>query len=303
MHHPTPLTPNGPTFSRLVVGVMRWGQWGKALDEQGMLTLIEQCLELGLTTFDHADIYGDYTTEAEFGKALKLRPQLREKMQLITKCGTRIPTRNRPQYKIKSYDTSIEHILTSVDRSLKNLKTDYIDLLLLHRPSPLMHPDDLAEAFSTLRGKGKVLHFGVSHFTPSQFEMVHSRVELVTNQVEASVMHLDPFLDGTFDQCIQKDIRPMARSPLGGGRLFTDLENSRIQRIRQVVMELAGKREGATPDQVLLAWLLQHPAGILPVLETARAERLRAAVHATRIELTREEWFQMWEASRGQEVP
>lgn len=303
MHDPIALSPNGPTFSRLVVGVMKWGQWGHQLSEQDMLALIEQSIEFGLTTFDHADIYGDYTTEADFGKALKRRPALRQQMQLITKCSIRMRTPNRPQHKIKSYDTSIEHILASVDRSLKNLGTDYIDLLLIHRPSPLMHPDDLAQVFSSLRQKGKVRHFGVSNFTPHQFSLVHSRIKLVTNQVEASIMHLDPFLDGTFDQCLREDIRPMAWSPLGGGALFNDLEDSRVQHIRRVAAALADKRDGTAIDQILLAWLLHHPAGILPVLGTGRAERLRAAVHASSIQLTREEWFQLWEASSGQEVP
>lgn len=302
MLEPTPLSSNGPTFSRLVVGVMKWGVWGHNFSPRQMLSLIEKALELGLTTFDHADIYGDYTTEAGFGEALRLRPDLRQRMQLITKCGIRMVTPNRPQHRIKSYDTSREHILASVDRSLTNLGVDDIDLLLLHRPDPLMHPDELAEAFSRLHAAGKVRFFGVSNFSPAQFALVHSRWPLVTNQVEASLTHLSPFLDGALDQCLQLGLRPMAWSPLGGGNLFQHLEDDRVQRIRRVAQRLTDHRDGATLDQILLAWLLHHPAGILPVLGTGRIERLRAAAHALQLRLTREEWFELWEASTGREV-
>jgi len=169
------LSPQGPAFSRLAMGVMKWGVWGRRLSTQEILALIERSVELGATTFDHADIYGDYTTEAEFGRALGMKPGLRERMQLATKCGIELPGANRPQYRFKRYNTSRAHIVASAEASLRHLQTDRLDLLLIHRPSPLMDPDEIAEAFTHLRDAGKVLHFGVSNFSPSQFELVDSR--------------------------------------------------------------------------------------------------------------------------------
>lgn len=295
------LAANGPRLSRIVAGVMKWGDWGRQLDTQEMLRLIEQCIESGVTTFDHADIYGHYTTEAAFGAALKLQPALRERMQIVTKCGINLVTPNRPQHRIKSYDTSKNHILKSVEQSLQNLHTEHIDLLLIHRPDVLLNPDEVAEAFSNLRQAGKVKYFGVSNFTPSQFALLNSRIELVTNQVEASLLHLDPFIDGTFDQCLQHRIRPMVWSPLGGGDIFGEPKDDRTLRIQQTAKSLATKHDAAL-DQILLAWLFRHPTQLLPVLGTTRIERIQAAVAALHIELAREEWYELWQASRGAEV-
>lgn len=297
------IAPNGPTLSRIIFGTMKWGEWGWKLRTRAITQLIEDSIEAGITTFDHADIYGHYTTEADFGKALKVRPDLRGQMEIITKCGINLITPNRPQTKIKSYSTNKDHILNSVDNSLKVLETDYIDLLLVHRPSPLMHPDEIAETFTSLRAAGKVRHFGVSNFTPSQFDMLNSRIELVTNQVEASILHLPPFLDGTFDQCITKRISPMVWSPLGGGNLFSESGEIRTERIQKVANAICERCGNVGLDQIYLAWLLKHPANILPVLGTARIDRAKAAVAALDIEMTDEEWFTLWEASTGKEVP
>jgi predicted oxidoreductase len=296
------LSQNGPVFSRIVLGVMKWGVWGKKLDTQEMLRLIEFGLELGITTFDHADIYGHYTTEAEFGAALKLKPSLRQEMQLVTKCGIKLVTPNRPHHLLKSYDTSIEHLTWSVEQSLKNLNTDHLDLLLIHRPDPLLNPEDVADIFTSLKTQGKVLQFGVSNFTPSQFALLNTYIPLVTNQIEASVVHLEPFLDGTLDQCMQHRIKPMAWSPVGGSELFEKSEDARIRRVQTAAQAIADEREGATPDQVLLAWLLMHPSGMLPVIGTTQPERIRAACRAQDVHLTREEWFELWSASTGGEV-
>ncbi len=304
MLQPTQLSDNGPTFSRIVFGVMKWGDWGHRLNPQEMLRLIEQSIEYGVTTFDHADIYGAYTTEAQFGQALKLQPALREQIQLITKCGIKLIADNRPRHKAKSYDTSRAHILFSVENSLANLHTDYIDLLLLHRPSPLMDPHEVAEAFGQLHRQGKVKYFGVSNFTNSQYELLSQHFALVTNQVEASLLHLNPFLDGTFDLCLRKGVLPMAWAPLGGGKIFADKESLQAQRVREVAEAIVNHRDKAYGlDQVMLAWLMKHPANILPVVGTARIERLKAAADAIELELTREEWFELWEASTGEEVP
>lgn len=296
------LAPNGPTISSLIFGTMRLGAWGANMNTVEYEKMIQESIELGVTTFDHADIYGHYTTEGEFGKVLKKQPSLRQKMELITKCGIKMVTPNRPNHKIKSYDTSQAHIIKSAENSLQELGTDYLDLLLIHRPSPLMQPAEIAEAFFKLKKQGKVKYFGVSNFTPSQFSLLNQCFELVTNQIEISINRLEPFTDGTLDQCLEKGIKPMAWSPLGGGKVFTELEDVSIQRIRKVGMKLMEKYEAKGLDQILLAWLLKHPAGILPVLGTTKIQRLEAAVEALNIELTDEEWFELLEASVGRRV-
>jgi predicted oxidoreductase len=296
------LHPNGPTCSRIVSGVMKWGRWGHQLSTPQIRERIDACLELGITTFDHADIYGDYTTEANFGQALKEAPSLREHLELVTKCGIKLVTPQRPEHQIKSYDTSAAYIRQAVEKSLRNLHTEYLDLLLIHRPSPLMDADEIAEVFTELRKSGKVLHFGVSNFTPTQFNLLHSRFPLVTNQVRISATHLDPFLDGTLDQAQQTRCAPMAWSPLGGAKVFQESTDPTIIRVQHKMNELA-QRWDVQPEQVLIAWLLKHPANILPVLGTARRDRLTAAIEALQIRMSREEWFELWSASTGKEVP
>jgi predicted oxidoreductase len=293
---------DGPLFSRLALGLWRLAGWG--LSDAQLLDLIHACLDMGITTFDHADIYGDYACEGLFGRALALEPALRNKMQLVTKCGIKLVSANHPAHTIKHYDTSRDHIVASVETSLRMLRTDHLDLLLIHRPDPLLDPDEVAEAFAELRRAGKVLHFGVSNFAPSQFEVLASRLDfpLVTNQVEISVLHMAALHDGTLDQCQRLGIAPMAWSPLGGGRLFhgRDAQADRLRRALSAVGEALG---GASPDQVALAWLLRHPARIIPVLGTGKVERIRQAVQAENLQLTRQQWFAIWSASEGADVP
>ena len=190
----------GPFLSRMALGLWRLADWG--LDDVQLLDLIHASLELGITTFDHADIYGDYACEQLFGRALLREPSLREGMQLVTKCGIKLVSARRPEHGIKHYDTSRAHIIASAENSLRMLNTDHIDLLLIHRPDPLMDAGEIATAFTALREAGKVLHFGVSNFTPSQFELLASRLDftLVTNQVELSPMNMEVLHDGTIDQ-------------------------------------------------------------------------------------------------------
>ncbi len=289
-------------LSRLIIGTMRLGDWGVKMDTASLESFVEECLALGLKDFDHADIYGDYTTEQDFGALLTIRPDLRDKIRLTTKCGIKMLSPNRPDHKIKSYDSSKLHILQSVENSLKVLKTDFIDLLLIHRPDFLMNPQELAEAFESLQKAGKVLHFGVSNFTTSQFELLHSYFPLVTNQIEISISHLQPFYDGSLDQCLKYNIVPTAWSSLGGGVLFQDTKDERVLRIRKTGMALAEKY-GAQLDQILLAWLMKHPSGIIPVLGTSKISRVKSALAACNIKLSHEEWYELWQASVGTEVP
>jgi predicted oxidoreductase len=297
------LAVGGPQVSRLAYGAWRLLEDGQGADVQQVLALIQTCLDRGITTFDHADIYGGYRCEEAFGAALRANPGLRQRMELITKCGIMLVHSARPRNRIKHYDYSREHIVASVEQSLRNLATDYIDVLLLHRPSPLLDPDEVAEAVRLLVAQGKVRHLGVSNFTPAQLDALASRLDrpLVTNQVELHPLRLEPFLDGTLDQCLQRRMAPMAWSPLAGGRLMMG-EGGAESRVRTVLSEL-GRRYGAELDQVALAWLLRHPAKIIPVVGTQRPERIISAVGALSLKLDTQDWFEVWSASTGAPVP
>lgn len=295
------LQKQGPVCSRLVLGAWRLANWQMTTLE--IQQLLHTCLELGITTIDHADIYGDYTCEGLFGAVLKAEPGLREHLQLISKCGIQLVSPHRPAHTLKYYDTSRAHILNSVDNSLRQLQTDYLDLLLIHRPDPFMNADETAAAFIQLVRSGKVRSVGVSNFTPSQFELLQSRLDfpLVTNQVEISIMHLEAFLDGTLDQCQRLRIAPMAWSPLGGGALFQG-SDLKAERLRKVLTDVGNQLNGASIDQVALAWLLSHPANIVPIIGSGKLDRIRSAAAATALTLTREQWFTLWTASTGCEV-
>lgn len=291
--------PEGPEFSRVVLGLWRLADW--AMTVQQRLSLVEQAVELGVTTTDHADIYGGYRCEGLFGEALALAPHLRQKLEIVSKCGIRLVSGNRPSHRLKHYDTGRAHIIASAENSLAELRTDYLDLLLLHRPDPLMDADEVAEAFESLRRDGKVRHFGVSNFTPAQFDLLASRVPLVTNQVELSVMHMAPLHDGTLDQCQRLRIAPMIWSALGGGRLFSE-EHPRTVSLRAVLEEIAAAH-GVTATTIAYAWILRHPSHPMVLTGSQRLAAIREAVAATALPLSREQWFAIWTASAGTDVP
>ncbi len=295
--------PGGPDFSRLVAGYWRLREWNYSTDE--LLRFVEQCMDLGITTMDHADIYGDYTCEALFGQAISGRSALREKMQIVTKCGIRRQnSQNKPGVSHQHYDTGSEHIIASAEESIRNMQTDYLDVLLIHRPDALMDADEVADAFAKLRHQGKVRFFGTSNFTPSQFSLLQSRLPfpLVTNQIECSVLHLEPMHDGTLDQAQQLKVPPMAWSPFGGGELFTGTSD-KTERVRNTLETIGEETGGYRTDQIACAWLLRHPSRILPVLGTGKIERIKAAADATNITLSREQWYRIWSASTGTPVP
>lgn len=285
------------TFSSIIIGTMRWGIWGANHSEKEVQKLIETSLEEGFSTFDHADLYGDYTTEKLFGDAFSQMKINREEVQLICKCGIEMPCENR-NYQLKSYNYSKEHILKSVENSLGNLQTEYLDLLLLHRPSPLMNPQEIGEAFEELREKKWVRHFGVSNFSPSQFELINDAFPLITNQVEISINHTDAFDDGTLDQLMRKGLQPMAWSVLGN---YFSTESEQNSRIRLVLVELC-KKYNVDENQILLAFILKHPSRILPVIGTSRWEMIKKFKESLDINLEREDWFKLLEASQGKEV-
>jgi predicted oxidoreductase len=296
------ISPEGPEFSRMTHGLWRLKDWDKSPAE--IQKMIHSCLQLGITTFDHADIYGDYNCESLFGAALAESSVRREDIELVTKCGIKLVSKNRPKTSIKHYDTSATHIADSVENSLKNLRTDYIDLLLIHRPDPLMNAEEVAKAFSRLKESGKVLYFGVSNFLPSQFELLSSQtdVPLVTNQIEFSVINMEAQDNGVLDMCQRLRISPMAWSPLGGGTLFHE-QTERIVRLRRVLKDIANELGADSIDQIALTWILNHPANFVIVLGTGNIDRIRRAVEADQIKLSREQWFTIWTASMGREVP
>lgn len=285
-------------FSRIVAGTMTWGSWGKQFSGKEMAERMHHCLENGITTFDHADIYGGYTTEEDFGSAFADSGIQREDIQLISKCGIQYVCEKRDN-KVNHYNYKEDYIIRSVEQSLKNLRTDYLDLLLLHRPSPLMHPGEIAAAVEKLRSSGKIKDFGASNFTPSQVDLVGSAVEINVNQIEFSITAFSAMHDGSLDQMMVKGILPMAWSPLG--KTFRE-KTQQTKRIQQQLMDLVVKYR-VSADQLLLAWILKHPAGIHPVIGTTSPERITNAVKALDIEMELEDWFSLLIASQGHKVP
>jgi predicted oxidoreductase len=294
------LAPN-LSLSPIVHGQWRLPDWN--LNTEEIIALTEQCIELGITTFDHADIYGDYSCETLFGNALASQKSLRNKIQIVTKCGIKLLSGKFPERNTKHYDYSYEYIVSSVNQSLKNLQTDFIDVLLLHRPSPFFNPEEVAKAFSDLRQSGKVLHFGVSNFSALQFDMLNSHIDspLVTNQIEISPYCLNAFKDGTLDHLQQHNIKPMAWSPLAGGRLFSP-NDEKGNRLLECISTIAKEIGEDNLDKVIYKWLLMHPAGILPIVGTGKIERLKNAADACDLELSLEQWFRIYIASEGKEM-
>lgn len=288
-----------PRLSPVIAGCWRMSEWHWTPAER--LRWIEQCLDRGVTTFDHADIYGGYTVEALFGEALALAPHLRERMQIVSKCGIKLVHPNRPAHRIKSYDTSAAHLIASVDNSLRALKTDRLDLLLIHRPDPLLNPAELGGAVAKLKAAGKIRDFGVSNFTMSQFAMLNQWVPLATNQIELHPLHRAPLHDGTLDQLMALDLRPMVWSPLAGGRLFTGDAPDAL-RVRAVLQDIAAQH-GVSAATIAYAWLLRHPSQPSPIVGSRRIEALDEALAACELTLDAEHWHAIWSAGEGAEVP
>ncbi|WP_191858531.1 aldo/keto reductase [Hanstruepera ponticola] len=286
------------TYSKIIAGTMTWGSWGKQLSKKDMILLMHHCIENQITTFDHADIYGSYTTEADFGNAFKDSGIKRETIQLISKCGIQYFSENRNNT-VKHYDYSKEYIIWSVEESLKKLQTDYLDLLLLHRPSPLMHPETIAEAISTLKANGKIRDFGVSNFTVSQMTLISKFQKIDVNQIEFSLTSHGAMHNGTLDYMMTHNITPMAWSPLGSVFKEGNEQSKRIQNLLETLIS----KYNATKDQLLLAWILKHPSNIQPVIGTTNTERISQANEALDINFELEDWFKLLVESQGHKVP
>ncbi len=295
------LRENSPKFSRLVYGVWRLGD-DSDISVANVRAKIDACLSQGITSFDHADIYGDYSCEAIFGQALAADPALRKKMQLISKCDILLTSEKFPGRRVKHYDTSAEYINQQVAQSLCNLHTDHLDLLLLHRPDPMMDHHETGKALDALIDSGRVGAIGVSNFKTWDWDLLQSgmRHKLCTNQIEMSLLERDTFVDGTLAHLQQSDIRPMAWSPLGGGRIFS--EDPAAQRLRPILQQIA-EENNCQLDHVAIAWLLAHPADILPIVGTNNLERIGQLAKALNVKIDRQTWFELWTAAAGQEVP
>ena len=283
--------------SRIVIGTMSWSTWGKELSIAEQAELIEFCLQEGNNRFDGADIYGDYSTEADFGQALKESRIDREQIEIISKCGIQLEGGSR-NTGVKHYNYSSDYIIWSAEETLKKLQTDYIDLYLLHRPSPLMDPDEIAGAITKLQEAGKIRHFGVSNFSPSQVDLIRDRIDVEANQIQCSLTHTSPMWDGTLDQMIRYDMEPLLWNPLGN--VFRS-DQPEIKALQQE-LETMAEKYGLTEAGLLIAWLLKHPAGCAPVIGTTQKDRIKAANQALDIDLELEDWFKLLKLSRGEDV-
>ncbi|WP_299985322.1 aldo/keto reductase family oxidoreductase [uncultured Ruegeria sp.] len=285
-------------MSRLVYGMWRLGD-DSDTSTAHVEAKIQACLDQGITTFDQADIYGGYAAEAVLGNALRTNPSLRQKMEIVTKCDIVAPMGRYADAKVKYYDTSRAHILKSVDTSLSEMAIDHIDLLLIHRPDPLMDHHETGAALDEVVASGKVRAVGVSNFRPWDWSLLQSamKTQLVTNQVEISLGEISPFANGDLAFHQQHGHPLMAWSPLGGGLLMAG--NPPVG----VVADEIASEFGVDRATVAVAFLLAHPANILPVLGTNNLDRIRRASDALKVKLDRESWFRLYEAALGHEVP
>ena len=288
-------------MSRLAVGFWRLVDWG--FSENELLRFVEELIDIGVTTFDHADIYGGYRCESAFGNALFNSSVARDKIEIVTKCGIKVVSENRPENNIHCYDTSKQYIIDETENSLRNLKTDYIDVLLIHRLDYLMNAEEVAEAFTRLKEEGKVRFFGVSNFFRPQFELLQSYLpfKLITDQVEMNLFNFHHLENGDSEFFQMKQIAPMIWSPLAGGRIFTE-QSEKAERVRYVLGELKNET-GACFDEIALAWLLKIPIDPLLVLGSGKIERIKTAANSFDINLTNEQWYRLWTASKGHDIP
>lgn len=291
------LSDSGPKVSPAVYGFWRWEDTS-ASGAATMERIVNLCLDLGINTFDHADIYGGYECEELFGNIMKQRSFKREDIVLFTKCGVNLPHPNRPDIRIKHYDTSAAHILKSVDNSLQKLKTDYIDIFLLDQLDPLSDLEETALALERLKTSGKIRNIGVANFSVFQHQLLTSylRVPIVTNHIELSILNTTALDNGQIDYIKQRYMRPLAAAPLAGGRIENGTDESAV-RVHYKLQEI-GKKYNANVESVAVAWLIK--LGALPLIGTTNEQRIRNIVNAFSFDLDRQDWYEIYAASKGE---
>lgn len=299
-----PLSHAGPVLSRVVYGTWRLFDDPSSATPQHVLRRLEACAELGITTIDTAEIYGGYEVEELLGRALALAPGLRQRLQIVSKCGIYVPNARHPDRKVAFYNASSERLRKSCDKSLRLLGTDVIDLFLVHRPDWLTPAEDTARGLDALQAEGKIRSAGVSNYTTAQLELLSARAQrpLVTNQIELSLFQMAALTDGTLDQAQRLGMRPMAWSTLGGGRLF-DPQDPAGARLRAAMASLRDKYGGADETALALAWVLALPSRPVAIFATNKLERLASAAQAASLQLDRQDWYLLWEAAQGRRVP
>jgi predicted oxidoreductase len=298
----TKLAAHGPEFSRMVYGT--WRLLDTKPTPQEINRRLHACLELGITTIDTAEIYGLYEVEKVLGAALALSTGLRDKFEIVTKAGIYVPCSYHPDRRTAHYNATAPRLLKSLEKSLRLLGTNRVELFLVHRPDWLARADDTAAGLNELMRSGKIRAAGVSNYSASQFDLLNARMEqpLVTNQIEFHLLHPEPINDGTLHQCEKLGVLPMAWSPLAGGRIF-DLNNPAAPRLAAAAKSMASRYSAATLEQLAYAWILAHPSHPLPVIGTNKLERLQSAAQADAIVLEREDWYALWEAAQGRKIP
>tara|TARA_B100001939_G_scaffold117515_1_gene101933 strand:+ start:678 stop:1532 length:855 start_codon:yes stop_codon:yes gene_type:complete len=283
------------SLSRIISGTMNWGSWGANYSSTEISELIKCAYENGINTFDHADIYGGYTTEEAFGEGFKLSGIDRKDVIFISKCGIMYPC-EKLKIDVKHYDYSRNHIIKSVENSLKNLNTNYLDCLLLHRPSPIMDIHEISDTIDFLIDKKMIKSFGVSNFTVSQMSLLEKYIKVSYNQINFSLTNYEPMFDGTLDYMQINNIKPMAYSPLGN--YFTSNNKTLLNKVKKMCLKYS-----CHEDEVLLSWILRHNSGILPVIGSSKEERIARSSKAEKINIELIDWFELLEASMGKRLP
>jgi predicted oxidoreductase len=291
----TYLSDAGPKVSPAIYGFYRWNEQDISLPK--MEQIVDQCLDLGINTFDHADIYGGYQCEEMFGEIIRAKRIKREDIVLFTKCGLVIPHSSRPEVKVRHYDTSKAHITKSLENSLRKLRTDYIDIFLLNQLDPLSDLEETAITLQKLRDSGKVKNIGVANFSVFQHQLLSSylRIPIVTNHIELNLLNTSAFDNGQIDYIKQKYMRPLATAPLAQGQIANSIEKKPLL-IRRKLEELASKYN-AHIESIAVAWVVK--LGALPLIGTTDEERIRNIVRSFDIDLDRQDWYELYQASRG----
>ena len=289
------LSDSGPKVSPAVYGFWRWDDTS-ANGEETMERIVNLCLELGINTFDHADVYGGYQSEELFGNVMKKRSFKREDVVLFTKCGVLLPHTNRPEIRVKYYDTSARHITASVENSLRKLRTDYIDIFLLDQLDPLSNLEETALTLERLRTSGKIRNVGVANFSVFQHQLLASylRIPIVTNHIELNLLNTTALDNGQIDYIKQRYMRPLAAAPLAGGRIENGTDPLAV-RVHYKLGEI-GKKYNANVESIAVAWLIK--LGALPLIGTLNEQRIRNIVNAFEVDLDQQDWYDLYNTSR-----